>query len=248
MRKHIKLIVFCISLFIVFITYMSFASQNRKKNYIALGDSVAAGRNPYGVEEYGYTDYIKDYLEQNELLAFYTKEFAHSGFTTDDVIDEIEDNDTIEVDNRTIYLKEALRESNLVTISIGANNFLHTVSLDNLEEKLKDMVGTKKQADSIIGDIKVLLELIKKYAKEQIIVVGYYNPLPRFTSHKAEIDELVKYFDYKLQLLCEDLDIDYVDIFDIFDGEKDLIPNPFDIHPSKKGYQLIAEKIIKIIE
>ena len=195
MRKHIKLIVFSISLFIVFITYISFSGTHSKINYIALGDSVAAGRNPYGVDDYGYTDYISDYLEGNNKLGFYTKAFARSGYTTDDVVNEIENNKSVEIDGRTVYIKEALRESDLVTISIGANNFIRGVSLDTVADKVNDLEGNKKIADEIINDIKDLLILIKKYAKEQIIVVGYYNPLPTFTEYKEQIDEIIKYFD-----------------------------------------------------
>ena len=248
MKKFTKLAVFFFAIVAVFLTYKVFSKEANKISYIALGDSVAAGRDSYGTEGYGYTDYIKDYLDDKGQLSFYTKAFSKSGYTTEDIINEIEGNYTTKVDDKTIYLKEALRESDLVTLQIGANNFIHGLTLTNLEEKLNDIPILKKSADEIILEVEKVIVLVKKYAKEQIIVIGYYNPLPRFTTYKEQIDEVVKYFNNKLEELCEEYDVDYVDIFDIFDNNEELLPNPFDIHPNVEGYKTIANKLIKYIE
>ena len=71
--KHKRL--FSLLSLILFISGSVFLIYNRtytlKINYVALGDSVAAGRNPYGVDDYGYTDYVKDYLQKNDKLNNY---------------------------------------------------------------------------------------------------------------------------------------------------------------------------------
>ena len=85
MKKHIKLIVFVLSMLIVFLTYNKFLNQNSKLIYIPLGDSIAEGMNSYNVVDYGYTDYIKDYLKNNDKLFFYTKKFTKSGHTINDL-------------------------------------------------------------------------------------------------------------------------------------------------------------------
>ena len=89
MKKFTKLAVFFFAILAVFLTYKVFSKETNKLSYIALGDSVAAGRDSYGVEGYGYTDYIKDYLDDKGRLSFYTKAFTKSGYTTDDIIEEI---------------------------------------------------------------------------------------------------------------------------------------------------------------
>ena len=43
MKKHIKLVVFFLSLLIVFGTYKIFSKNMSKLKYIALGDSIAEG-------------------------------------------------------------------------------------------------------------------------------------------------------------------------------------------------------------
>lgn len=248
MKKYYKLIVFILTLGIIFGTYKLFQKNNSKIIYIPLGDSIAEGMNAYSAVDYGYTDYISDYLKKNDRLSFYTKAFTKSGYKTKDVRNDIESNKVIKIDGKKTYLKEILRESDLVTLTIGANDFLGTLNVDNIETKLLDIENTKREADKIALDIKDLLLLIKQYAKRQIIVTGYYNPFPRVTEYKEEIDEVIKYFDYLIEDICDELDVEYVDIFNLFDNNQKALPNPFNIHPNKYGYEIIAKEIIKYIE
>ena len=247
MKKHLKILVFITSIVIVFFIYKSFEHKQGKINYIALGDSVAEGMNPYGNVGYGYPDYISDYLKNNDQLSFYTKGFTKSGYTTENVKNDIENNKTITVDGSKISIKEALRESDLVTISIGANDFIKGLSLSNFSEKLENIKNSKKEIDQIGMKVRDLVTLIKGYAKNQIILVGYYNPLPRLTTIKTEIDELIKYSNNIYEDICDDLDIVCVNIFDIFDENEKLLPNPLDIHPNIEGYEKIADEIIRKI-
>lgn len=247
MKKHIKLFVFIASMIIVFLIYKGFEHRQEKIYYIALGDSVAEGMNSYGNVGYGYPDYIKDYLEKNDRLDFYTKGFSKSGYTTEDVKDDIENNKTITVDGKKLSIKEALRESDLVTISIGANDFIKGLSFSNFSSKLESIKTSKKEIDKIGKDVENLIKIIQGYAKKDIILIGYYNPFPRLTTIKSEIDELIKYSNNVYEDICDDLDITCVNIFDIFDNNEKLLPNPLDIHPNIKGYEKIADEVIKKI-
>ncbi len=248
MKKHIKLIVFLLALLLVFITYNFFSKENKKINYIALGDSIAEGMNSYSIVDYGYTDYIKDYLEDKDLLSFYTKKYAVSGYKIRDLKNDIEDNKIIEQDDKKIYLKEALRESDLVTLTIGANDFLELLSLDNIDETILNTRKSKKEIDKILEKEKDIIILIKKFAKRQIIVTGYFNPFPRLANYKSNIDELVKYYNNNLNELCDELEVDFVDIFEILDKNEKAFPNPLNIHPNKYGYELIFKEVAKKID
>ena len=248
MKKHKKLVVFILSLLIVFITYKSFSKENSKIIYIPLGDSVAEGMTPYHNIDYGYTDYITDYLKKNDKLSFYTKKYTKSGYTISDIENDINNNKVIEVDGKKLYLKEILRESDLVTLTVGANDFIKGLSIDDIPKKLLNMEETKKEVDEIANYLEDLLILIKKYAKNQIIVTGYFNPFPRLDTFKNDIDEIVKYFNDEVENICEELNITYVDIFEVLDNNNDAFPNPVDIHPSKIGYKIISEQVIKKIK
>ena len=246
MKKYIKLSVLLLSIVLVFVIYSALKKNKEKFIYIPLGDSIAQGMDSNFVVGYGYPDYIKDYLDDNNRLSFYTKQYAKSGYETKDVKNDIENNKVVEVDGKKIYLKEILRESDLVTLTIGANDFIHIINFTDIEGSL-NMETAKKKADEIATRIEELIILIKKYAKKQIIVTGYFNPYPSNQEYKEAFDELVKYFNNLIEEVCEEQEVNYVDIFDLISNEKAL-PNAGNIHPSKYGYELIAKEIIKNIE
>ena len=248
MKRFIKLTIFILALLIVYFTYGIFINQNRKIIYIPLGDSIAEGMTPYHSIDYGYTDYIADYLKSINNLSFYTKKYTKSGYTIENVRNDINNNKTIEEEGRKYHLKEILRESDLVTITVGANDFIKGKTIKDLSVKSLDIVQTKKELDIIAKDYKELLILIKKYAKNKIIVVGYFNPLPSLTLSKDSIDESIKYFNNLIEDICEEVDVIYVDVFNVLNDNPDVFSDRLDIHPNKKGYELISKEVIKKIE
>lgn len=229
----------------IFIIYKF--TYNKNFNYVALGDSVAAGRNPYGVDDYGYTDYISDYLKSEGKLGSYVS-YAVSGYKTHDIFEDISYNRKVEVNNKTENIRKSLRESDIVTISIGANDFLNGLSIGNISNILSNKDIAKKAIDDTINRIDDLLVLVKKYAKNTIIVVGYYNPLPLLTSYKESIDELVEYSNQKYREICNKNNVTYVEVSKIISTNNDFLPNPLDIHPSKEGYKVISEEVIKVLK
>lgn len=246
--KHKRLIILVLlTLFISLSAFVIYKNTYKQEfNYVALGDSLAVGRNPYGIDDYGYVHYIKDYLDKHHKLNNYYN-YGVSGYLIEDVINDIEYNRTIQIDENEMNVKRALRESNLVTISIGANDLLKNISLTEVPSIFENRDEIIKELDGVFLSLEELLLLIKKYSKGDIIVVGYYNPLPRMTKYKENIDEIVDYSNQKYQNLCNSLGIYYVNISDVFDNNVDYLPNPLDIHPNKEGYKEISDKILSII-
>jgi lysophospholipase L1-like esterase len=248
MKKNI-IITVLLAIVLLSLGFMLTKKENKKKiNYIALGDSIAEGMDPYFNIIDGYTNYIRDYLDDTHQLGFYTKAFAKSSYRTMDLRYDIKTNKSVEIDGDTIYIQKALQESNLVTLTIGANDFIRTLTLDNIKEKLTDTESSMKEADEIALRIKELILLIREYAKGDIIVTGYYNPFPRLNENKEEIEDMIKYFNHKIEEVCQELNVEYVDIFDLLKDNKEALPNPFNIHPNEIGYKLIAQRVIEKIE
>lgn len=242
------LVVIILTLLIYKLTY------HKGYNYVALGDALAAGVNSYGDENYGYSDYVKDYLNNNGLLKSYISGFATSGYTINDLKDDIDNNKRISINNEEeVSIRKVLRESDIVTISIGANDFIEIFEGKKLDySAVKKAIDNKdfylKKIDSIAKRLDKLLLEVKKYAKKDIILLGYYNPLPYLTSYKNELDDLVEYGNSKLAEICEKNNIYYVDIFDSLNGKVNYFSNPSDIHPNSYGYQAISKSVIEVIE
>ncbi len=231
-----KILVIALIILSVFFIYLN--TIDKKVYYLVLGDSIAAGVNSSGSEDYGYGDYIKKYLENRDLLETYIDQFAISGYRSIDLKRDIEDNKKITINDKNITLKNALIKADLVTLSIGANDFFYYINAD--ESDVYDHII------NVINDVENLFKLVRQYCKEDIVVVGYYTP---FKEHEniEKMDEIIKFANKKLEELCKEYKMYYVDIFDLFKNN-DYLPNPKDIHPSIEGYEAISEEIIKVID
>lgn len=234
-KKTFKLLIIGILLLSVYIIYSVFKTD--KLNYIALGDSVAEGMNPYGEIGYSYTDYLADYLKSNKQLSYYTKKYTKSGYESKDVINDIQNNNK---------LKKDLRESNLVTISIGANDFLHNLNLKELS--IDDIKNLKYQIMNIFPSINDNIKEVRKYAKNQVIIVGYYNPIPfLFNTNGNDLDQLFAYIDDEYQKIADKYHCDYISLYQLFKKNSQYLPNPADIHPNLDGYKAISKEVIKVL-
>jgi len=231
MKKHYKLLFMILILAFVFSIYRLFPKQ--KLNYIALGDSVAEGRNPYGETGFGYTDFFYEKLNQEGKIKDYKKKYSHSGYTTTDVINDI---------IRSGDIKRDLRESDLVTISIGANDFLDSLDLKNVNFDNIDLY--RKNIESIFPNIENCIKEVRKYAKNKIYIVGYYNPLPfLYKLGNEKIDMLFNYIDREYQKIADKYDCIYISNYELFKNHPEYLPNPMDIHPNLKGYEAMAKAL-----
>lgn len=134
--------------------------------YVSLGDSIAAGQainddweKDYGYgSQYGsngnqstvivpnsYTDLIRDELESSySKKRIVAASFAHSGDTVADLMNKLSD-DTV---------KNALKNADLVTICIGANDVLQP-AMSNLEEYIN--YGDLTNLETIVeGNLAIL--------------------------------------------------------------------------------------------
>lgn len=230
-KKIIKYLVLLILVLCVFGIYYFF--KNEKLNYVALGDALAEGMNPYGEVGYSYTDYFADLLKEKNKLSYYTKQYTKSGYTTTDIMKEIEINSD---------LKRELRESDVVTISIGAKDFLNSIDIKTLN--VNNILELKNKVTEILPNLENCIKNLRKYAKEDIIIIGYYNPIPfLFNTSGNDIDELFAYIDDEYQKIADKYDCDYISIYQLFKNNSSFLPNPADIHPNLNGYEAIAEEL-----
>ncbi len=213
----------------------------KKEYYVALGDSVARGINSYGDDGYGYTDHLKDYLNKKKKLKTYV-DFSVSGYKTNDILEDLSINKKVTSGKNEYNIRNALRESTLVTISIGANDFLNNIDINNLS--FNDITPYKDTIKKIVPNINEVLKEVRKYAKNKVIVVGYYNPIPfLFNTNKKEMDELFAYIDDEYTKIAKENNMEYISMYETFKNHGDFLPNPMNIHPNAKGYEAIFNKI-----
>ena len=247
MQKLKKIIILLLIFIIVFTIYI--LNIDKKIDYIALGDSLAAGQNPYNQIGYGYPDYISNYLKENKLLKNYTKDYAQSGYRITDILKDIEQNKKITIDGESKGIKEVLRESELLTLSIGANDIISKLGTTGLNVDLDQIDVINNYIDDTMSNLENLIQTVQKYFKKNMILVGYYNPLAATSSEYCRVLEpLFTKMNTKMKSLSKKYNIYYVEIYEIFKENPEYLPNPRDIHPSNKGYQVIASSVIDVIE
>ena len=237
MKKILCLLIICLLVYTIY-----YFNHTDKITYISIGDSLSVGIDSNGNTNYGYSNYLANYLEDKDLLKSYNNYFSTSGTRIIDLKNKLETNWTIKKDGKSLSLKKCLREADLVTLSVGMDDIitsltLSTVSVENLSNKEITTI-----VDKTIEELDSLFKELRKYAKQDIIFIGFYNPLEE---EALTTERLYTYLITKTKALCKNYDIEYLDIYNIFKKNKDYIDNPTNIYPSTEAYQMIATKIIE---
>lgn len=233
-KKHIKLIVFiivCISIYLIYSL-----SGNKKITYTSLGDGFSTGINSFYDISYGYNDYLKDYLKDNNQLNKYYNKFSYQDMTIKDLQKDIMINVK---DNDNNNIKQALRESNLLTISIGINDLIYKMDINkHMSEAKKDKAITE-----IMESLDKTMIEVKKYYKYDIYLLGYYNFYPQNSVEKELLDKL----NYEYKKYSKKNDIIFVDNINMNDKLGSYLDNPNSFYPNVSGYNAIYNNILSKI-
>ena len=236
MKKIMICVLVVLSVFIIYL-----CNLDKKVYYLALGDSLASGEGAYGKEVKGYSDYVTEYLKNRNLLETCIDNFASDGYRTTDLIKDINDNKKVKVGDKEVTLQNALIKADLVTLSIGANDILNKI---NLETPI-DYSSLYNYIDDLSDDLEELLLLMRQYCKEDIVLIGYYNPYPYLNNKKT--DDVFNYLNSKYKKISDENDVYYVEVNTLFKENPQFLPNENDIHPSTEGYKAISGEIISLL-
>jgi glucan-binding YG repeat protein len=212
-------------------------------DYVALGDSLAAGMTPQGQDrppvngvdpDFGYPNYIaEDFAKSYQLLKFVN--FGVSGYKADNVIADL-DKETVQ---------QEVKNATHLTIDIGANDLLPVVQT-NPSQAQAEIANISGKINTILNRIDVLNPNVKVY------VMGYYNPFPYVTdvAQKAQLDLLLNAFNGQIQAQAIQHGDTFVPTSQVINVSNfaDYIPNPQNIHLSLPGYQLVAGEFWKAMQ
>lgn len=245
-RRYKLLIGFIISALLLIIIF--FITKDKKIYYLSLGDSLAAGQSPYNTISNSYGDYVSSYLKEHELLEFYTKDFAKSGYRSIDILNDLNSNKKISIDGKQITIKNALIKADLVTLSVGANDLFYKLNIKSGLD-INEFDDIYSYVDESLNDVNKLLYELRKSCKEQIMVLGFYNPFTNFSKQLATtVEPVIVYANNKMKNLVRKYDMTFVDIHNTFLANDNYLPSELEIHPTDLGYKAIAKNIIGLID
>jgi len=231
MRKILIAVIIVLSVLLIYLGF-----KDEEIYYFSIGDYLSRGITPYGNNDYGYSDYIKDYISDNDKLETYVN-YSKKNLRTIDLIKDIEDNVKIEVDGKSKTIQNGLIKADLVTLSIGMNDLLDNVKFDN-DFSINDLYD---KFEEVLVDYEKLFELLREYCKEEIVLIGLYNSLGN-----ESLNEFFEYANQKLYNLSNSYDIKYVNIYEDFKNSEYFDNSR--IYPNKLGYELIYRKVIDTID
>lgn len=139
-----------------------FFTQSNELTLTSLGDGLSIGMTPYGIEGKSFNDYLKDDLDATHKLKEYTHEFSNAGKTVKELIYEIKENKSLTIKKRTIEIKQAINNADILTIAIGMDELASTKITREIKEEY-------------LHDMEELLSMIKMLNNNKVIVVSLYT-------------------------------------------------------------------------
>lgn len=233
------------SLALIFILFVAFIVPNATAssitlNYLALGDSLAAGVTPQKTIDKGYADLAAMTLRERNALGTFSKDFAVPGDKTSDVLEDITEN---------AQLREAIKNSNTISISAGANDLLTQVDFTK-NPIVIDLNFVKTTLQTIGNNYKEILQAIQKLnPNAKVYVMGYYYAFPYVSDdQKPQLIQLTHALNNTIQVTAKSLGAHFVPVYEKFgDESKQYLPNPSDIHPNLDGYKIMSAALVESI-
>ena len=222
MNKPIKLLILILLSLSVYFIY-----QNTKESSIqilSLGDGLSKGINSYTIVEYSHLNYYEDYLKSKNVDVKTISNYSNENLTIHELLELVKNNN---------YLKRDLMETHLLFITVGYNDLLYKLSL---EEDIS-IPKLNKIIDEINIEYKELLTEIKKYYKNEIIIVGY---------PKSNKDDY--YLNLGIRKLNRLLNTNtFIDTYNLLNDRNKYFSNPNSYYPNRQGYKRIYEEIKKTL-
>ena len=224
MKKIIFIIILFLSCYIIYNLTIE-----TKLNYLTIGDSLSSGINIYGIKQYGYSDYVKDYLEDKAILKNYNDSFTDSDYRITDLLKVIEYNETKNINGKDVGINQLLKQADVITLSIGMNELYYKLKMNN--------GNTYSYMTELLKDMKELLKHINRFNHKKVFVLGYYN----ISGYQEEIN----YINTKLKSIVNNEGFEYIELSNIFDNNPIFFDKSDSFIPNNEGYLKISKIIVE---
>lgn len=234
MKKLISPKMIFLYLLIIVSTMIIFNKNNNNNiTYLNIGDGYAKGLDSFGINRYGYGDYLRDKLQNHNELKEYINIFTDNNMTIDNIENYIVNSNYCVSKKQKKSFKGYLQEADLITLSIGINDLKY----ENLSEEL-DSTKMNESLVKVETKFNNLIKEIKKYYKHTIYVIGY--PINNLDSYYLSMS-IRQYNDF----LENNPNIIYISP-KLLDSKYFL--NPKTNYYNIEGHRLISESIYKTYE
>ena len=134
-------LLFIFTMISIFIVYKK--TYINKYMYLSIGDGLSLGLNPEGIKSYSYNDYLKEFFEAKNI------ELDYLNYSEKDI-------SIAELTNEVIYLEDSnlknyLKNSNLIILSIGEKELKSDDSIQSIKKGLENLIKEIKKYNNNIS-------------------------------------------------------------------------------------------------
>ena len=212
----------------LFTSIIYFYTDKDNLNILALGDGISTGMTSYHLEGYDYNEYLSEYLNENKRLENYYKNFNEVDETASNLVNKI--NNNIESIDKKIKIKQAIKEADIITISLGMDELNNYAKKNNL--------GSTK-INGYLQKYDEVLKMIRKFNDKKIYLIGLYE-----TNLINEIK--INKINEELKNLAKKYNTTFIDIENIIENKEYFSGN--DYYINYKGQEYIFNKIRDTLE
>lgn len=219
---------------VILLTAFSTACFAENGTYLLLGDSIAVGTgtlNP-SIQCYGWlVSKEKEYNADNRAV---------NGYTSDDLLEYIGKPEII----------SAVESADIISISIGGNDFLHNQPLAILAKA--KLTGSYSQVESIVDSFeknyrKIIDTILEHNPDALVILQTLYNPF--YNEYRETCEKALKIYNDRVTDVAFDYggNVILADVYSAFDGHSEYIADD-SIHPNEAGHRAIASIVGECID
>lgn len=153
-----------------------------------------------------YSKYYKETLEKNNQLEYYNNDYKVEDYRITDLIRLIKDNTEIVINGKRQTIDHALIKADIITVWVGMNELSYKINTEDIQELYH-------YSDTILMDLEELFLLLRKFSKEKIIFMNFYNP------GDSKYDEVISYLNSKMNAIAIEYEIDVLDVSHIVNNK-----------------------------
>ncbi|WP_028784258.1 SGNH/GDSL hydrolase family protein [Thalassobacillus devorans] len=203
---------------------------------VAIGDSLTQGVGD-DTGNGGYVGILEENLQNAELYPnLKIENYGKRGNRTDQLIKRM----------KTEEISNSLEDADIVLITIGANDVMKVIK-DNFQNlDYQDFVEVQDQYRQNLEEIfQIILE---KNPDASIYHLGLFNPFEGYFTNIPEMGRIMSDWNQIGIEVSEEYDaVTFIPIEDLFTNAEERLLWEDHFHPNKKGYKLIAERVLEYI-
>lgn len=197
-------------------------------SYVALGDSLSTGVGA-SLFSPGFVPRYRRMSERELRQHIQLFVFARPGNKTSDLVQLLKEE----------RVRSEIKRAQMITITAGGNDLIHAYEQykkSNQEAMMIDAFHTcKKNMSHIICSVDALMD--DGHHPYIIRIANVYNPFPNDALAKKWVGK----FNQFLHTFHNECNIKMIDIYTLFQSEREKLLTPDHVHPNDRGHQRIAE-------